>query len=86
MAYLNENPIEVIYQLAHPVTMNINVTSDGAMVSYEDVTYVSLTSDSGVLPHETTVQVAAKTKEVVDEVSTLSLRQNETDKQADVVQ
>ena len=61
--------------------MNINVTSDGDMVSYEDVTYVSLTSDSGVLPHETIVQVAAKTKGVVDEVSTLSLRQNETEEQ-----
>ena len=81
VAYLNENPIEVIYQLANPITMNINVTSDGAMVSYEDVTYVSLTSDSGVLPHETTVQVAAKTRDVVDEVSTLSLRQNETEEQ-----
>ena len=81
VAYLNENSIEVIYQLANPITMNINVTSDGAMVSYEDVTYVSLTSDSGVLPHETTVRVAAKTREVVDEVSTLSLRQNETEEQ-----
>ena len=81
VAYLNENPIEVIYQLANPITMNINVTSDGVMVSYEDVTYVSLTSDSGVLPHETTVQVVAKTRNVVDEVSTLSLRQNETEEQ-----